>query len=181
MRTKLASLICLCMFLIGCASNGVQPWSPQTAVPSARAIIVYGVAVQAPLKYPAFAVQLDEYDLAKQSISGNCISFNRTMASISSQQSVMKYFAFDVPAGHYVYSAFNTARVEGQVLAFEARAGQISYLGDFIYGDSQRVTRRESLDAAKLALRTDGLPSAREMLPANSTPVEAPKMFLCAP
>ena len=59
-----------------------------------RAVVVYGVKVEGLWKYPQFSVQLAEYDLAKQNITGNCFQFNRTEAFVASEPGEMQYFAF---------------------------------------------------------------------------------------
>lgn len=146
-----------------------------------RAIVVYGIKVSGPWKYSAFSVELAEYDLVKQNITGNCFRFNRIKASIAPVAGDKKYFAFEVPAGFYVYSPFHAAPLAGEFLAFEAEPGKTVYVGDFVLEKNQVVTLSRNLDEALGPIHS-ALPSLdQKMSLANSVRVGRPFLFMCTP
>ena len=146
-----------------------------------RAIVVYGVKVSSPWNYSTFSVELAEYDLAKQNITGNCFRFNRIKASIAPVVGDKKYFAFEVPAGFYVYSPFHAATLKGEFLAFEAESGKTVYVGDFVLEKDKVVTLSRNLDDAWGPIYS-ALPSLHQKISlANSVRVGRPFLFMCAP
>ncbi|MBV8635047.1 MAG: hypothetical protein JO002_11190, partial [Burkholderiaceae bacterium] len=148
---------------------------------STRAVIIYGVSVEAPWDYSRFTVELAEYNIEKQDISGNCLRFNRTEANISALPGEIKYFAFDAPAGYYVYSPFNGAGLLGNFYAFEAPAGKNVYVGDFILKKDRLVTLNRDFDKVKSQMAA-ALPAlSKEIALSKVTVVRAPHPFLCAP
>jgi hypothetical protein len=138
-----------------------------------RAVVIYGVKVEGLWSYPKFSIQLAEYDLQKQNITGNCFQFNRTEAVVAAEPSEMKYFAFEVPPGYYVYSPFHLARLSGDFLAFEVPSGSSVYIGDFVLEKNQSV----SLHREK-GIKTD---LQRQFAFANAVVVGRPLVFMCTP
>ncbi len=173
------ALICASLFS-GCTVNNVRPL-PGGAAPSAqRAVLVYGVQLEGSWAYQGFPLQLVEYDLANQNISGNCFRFNRTEASVPPVAGTVRYFAFDVPAGYYVLSPFQTVRLSGDTQAFEVPAGSSVYAGDFILGKDQ--TLRLQRDTAPTTSITTALPDLKQPLQlAKTVVVKPPSAFLCTP
>jgi hypothetical protein len=92
----------------------------------------------------------------------------------------VRYFAFDVPAGYYVLSPFQTVRLSGDTQAFEVPAGSSIYAGDFILGKDQ--TLRLQRDAAPTTSITTALPDLKQPLQlAKTVVVKPPSAFLCTP
>lgn len=145
------------------------------------AVLVYGVKVIGEWRYPRFNVQLAEYDIKQQNITGNCFRFNRTEAEIPALPGGLEYFAFEVPAGRYGYSPFNGARLRGEYLSLDAPAGTATYVGDFVFGIEQSVVLTRDIERAKVAIRTRWPGMERELALANAVPARAPSPFLCTP
>jgi len=165
----------------GCTLSSTIPLETGGAPRAGRAVIVYGVRVEGQWPYARYAVQLAEYSVERQAITGDCFRFNRVDAALPSTPAGIRYFAFEVPAGSWVYSPMNGAQFEGDPVAFRAPAGQAVYLGDFIYGKNGRVTRTGDLAAERAAIR-QALPAVpADLVPAATIPVAAPKPFLCTP
>ena len=173
--------IALAATLAGCTVSSTVPLAAGGKPGADRAVIVYGVGVEGKWPYPRYAVQLAEYSLEQQNITGNCFRFNRVDAPVSSTSSGIHYFAFDVAPGSYVYSPMNGAQFNGDTVAFRVPAGRAVYLGDFIYGKDGHATRTGDLDAERAAIR-QALPALPvDLVPAQAVPVAAPKPFLCTP
>ncbi|MQA22096.1 hypothetical protein [Rugamonas rivuli] len=165
----------------GCVINSTREL-PQGGVASEdRAVIVYGVQMEGPWEYAGFDLQLAEYNLKAEQITGNCLTFNRTDARVPSTPGETKYFAFDVPAGHYVYSPFNSTELEGGVRAFEAPPWQSVYIGDFIYQKNKTIKLRRNLTEAQSAI-DKALPGLNGHLTlAKAMPAKATYIFVCTP
>lgn len=146
-----------------------------------RAVVVYGVKVEGLWKYAKFSVQLAEYDLARQKITGNCFQFNRTEAVIASEPGEIKYFAFEVPPGYYVYSPFHLAGLSGEFLAFEAPEGRSVYIGDFVLEKNQSVSLHRERGAEENGIETTWPAFKRKISLANAVAVRRPFVFLCTP
>jgi len=173
--------IALAATLAGCTVSSTVPLAAGGKPGADRAVIVYGVGVDGPWAYPNFSVQLTEYSVEQQAITGNCFRFNRVDAIVPATAIGIRYFAFDVAPGSYVYSPMNGAQPNGEPVAFRAPAERAVYLGDFVYGKDGRVTRGGNLDGEKSAIR-QALPAVPDDLTvADTVVVAAPKPFLCAP
>lgn len=161
--------------------NAVKPLPAGDAPDDGRAVVIYGVTVKGPWKYSQFSVQLDEYDLAKQNMTGNCFQFNRMEAVVASVPDKTKYFAFEVPPGYYVYSSFHLARLSGEFLAFEAPPGKSVYIGDFVLekNESVRLDRQKSVESDLIHTALPGL--NREISLANTVTARRPFIFVCTP
>src|SRR5437868_8009618 len=139
--------LALAAALSGCVVNGVRPHDGGEAPPG-RAVVVFGVTVAGAWNYPRFGVTLDHYDTGKQAITGNCFAFDRLEASMPAAPAPTRYFAFDAPPGHYVFSPFNVSTFAGRNRAFEARPGRTVYIGNFLLGEQSTVTLHRELDDA---------------------------------
>lgn len=169
------------LFIAGCTINSVKPLPAGDIADTGRAVIVYGVKVEGAWRYDGFTVQLAEYGIGMQNITGDCFHFNRADASVATTPAALKYFAFDVPPGHYVYSPFNGAPLAGDFFAFEAPAGQTVYLGDFIFKENRSVALVRNIDAVKSEIDT-ALPGLKERVTlSKTTPAKPPRPFLCTP
>jgi hypothetical protein len=174
-------LLALTAALSGCVINSVRPCDGGEAS-AGRAVVVYGLTVAGAWGYPRFGVTLDHYDLGKQAITGNCFSFDRLEATVPAAPAPTRYFAFDAPPGHYVFSAFNTSKFDGQNLAFEARPGRAVYIGNFVLGEQTTVTlHRELDDATRQAIAASQPALALPLQPAPQVVAQPGRPFLCAP
>ena len=170
--------------LAGCTVNGIRPLRAGAPVDEGRAVVVFGVGVEGDWHHAGYATQFDEYDVKAGAITGNCVRFNRMSGAVPSLPAPVRHFAFDVPAGAYVYSGFNGARLAAgaaKTLAYAAPAGRVVYLGDFIYTKQGAVSVRSDLDAAQryLSAAHPELRGAAALADAFSVP--PPRLFLCTP
>ncbi|VXB80787.1 hypothetical protein [Massilia sp. 9I] len=166
---------------VACTLNSVRLLPAGSAPSAKRAVIVYGVQVVGAWDYAGYQVQVAEYDIEKQNITGNCFRFNRAEAVVSSVPGAVNYFAFDVPAGHYVYSPFNGARMDGDSFAFEAPAGQSVYLGSFRFEKNKMVSLARNFEPVMDEVNR-ALPGLQGQVSlAKATTVKRPFPFLCAP
>lgn len=145
-----------------------------------RSMVVFGVGVEGIWEHPQFAVVLDEYDIGLQSITGNCWRYNKMEASVPKDSRAVQRFAFEVKPGHYSFSGFNPTKLVGPN-AFSVPAGQVVYLGDFIYSDEHTVVLRRNGDTTNNEL-LKGFPVTTDKITlAEAISVVAPQKFLCAP
>ena len=167
----------------GCMMNSVTAVPPGTQqVRAGHSILVFGVGLDARWDAPTFRVQLDEYDLAKQKAAGDCWHFNRMQALVPSEPGSVRYFAFDVPAGHYALSTFAAGRgLEGGPQAFAAPSGQVVYAGDFIYTANRSLALRHTMEAAQASLASISPETARRLSAAAAVAITSSPGILCTP
>jgi hypothetical protein len=178
-----AALLFACATLAGCLVNSVQsvPRSHAARPAADRAIVVIGVGLEVPSPYRAFAFSLDQYSLKEQKITGNCFHYNRINLQRPADVAAVRYFAFDVPAGTYVYSGFdaNVGALRHPALGngFIAPGGHAVYFGDYVLvADAVEVRRDFAAARASITL-------PRNMSLELATPIDTPPpgTFLCAP
>jgi hypothetical protein len=178
------AVIATSLAVSGCLLNSIQQVHQRTTVESGEALVVIGVGLSAPSPYPTFSVSLDEYSLKKQKITGNCFHYNHMDATISAGQTTVQYFAFRVPAGVYVFSAFNAGPSPHPLphpAAFIAPKGGVIYFGDYIFVGDHIMELRNSIAAAQIAVR-DIIPIKSTLTQADPEPsVERGTAFLCTP
>ncbi|MDQ1923319.1 hypothetical protein [Massilia pseudoviolaceinigra] len=170
-----------CLLLSGCLMNSTRPL-PSGGTPSFfwRAVVVYGIGMEGTWDAQRFAVELEEYSLADQAITGGCLFYNRTEGSIPSVPGPVQYVAFDVPAGNYAYGRL-IDEPSGKATAFNAPAGRIVYLGDFIYTREKRMELRRDLKAFE-QVRKQALPDLKgEIALAETQTVARPRFFYVLP
>jgi hypothetical protein len=166
--------------LSGCLLNSVSKISHKTGVAAGQSIVVIGLGLDAAWPYTGFALSLDEYSLEKSRTTGNCFHYNHINAEIPPAPASIRYFAYKVPAGVYVYSAFN-GNPAPQPAAFIAPSGKAVYFGDYIYVGNRVVQMRSNLGAAQIAVRPL-LAGNLVLTQASSEPsVIHGTMFLCTP
>ena len=173
----MAALACV----TGCTVNSNRALSAGALPAPGRAVLVYGVGLDAPWHGTAFPLELVAYDIDRQNIDGNCFRFNRTEARTASAPSGVRYFAFDVVPGYYTLSPFlpvpSTARESG----FHAPAGATVYAGTFIYQAGDRVALVRDFSASKAAI-VQALPQLDPgMSAATPLAIEPARMFMCTP
>ena len=167
--------------LAGCVMNSVRQLAPESVANSRSAVLVYGVQVEGKWDYPQFTVQVAEYSIKDQAGTGNCFIFNRAEATVASTPGAVKYFAFDVPAGHYTYGAFNGPSLAGESFAFKAEEGRLSYIGDFIYTSAKQVKLRRNRESYGNTLPAVFPGTSGRFNLAEAFAVRPPGMFLCTP
>jgi len=176
-----------CLGLAGCIVNATRLYAGGTpAHGSSRAIAIVGLTVDRASRLQDFRVVLDQYDIARQAITGGCWTYNRIEAAVPGAAAPIRFFAFELPAGHYIYSAFNRmhevsgVRFDGIDQAFQLPAGHTVYIGNFVL-DGDRVALRRELDQDRAAL-TQALPKLAPAVEAAAVVTALPaKPFMCAP
>jgi hypothetical protein len=168
--------------LTGCVANGVRPFNGTVSdIRSDNAIVVVGVTVDGAWPHPQFGVVLDQYDVKAQAITGDCFGYNRVEAVVPATPAPTRFLAFDVPSGHYAYSAFNGGAFVGRDQAFQALPGHAVYIGDFRLGDNGAVSLRDDLAESRSAIAR-ALPHVPPGLEAAPTVTVAPaRPFMCSP
>jgi hypothetical protein len=143
--------------------------------------VVVGVGLDAPWPFAAFEVFWDEYSSEKQGVAGNCFRFNRIEVTRPSNPAQVAYFAYEVPAGTYVYSGSNANAIlaSSAPKAFIARPGSAVYLGNYVFVGNRTVEFRRDIDAARLGVRS--LIPSLVLEPAEPVTVGPVHMFLCTP
>lgn len=180
---KLLLSLFLLASLSGCMLSNSVVRIPETKVEApgiSRSVVIFGVGVEGAWEYPRFAIVLDEYDIERQSITGNCWRYNKMEAFVQKDSKAVQRFAFEVEPGYYTFSGFNAVKLAGPN-AFSAPAEQIVYLGDFIYSGERTVVLRRSDDTMKREVRTAYPTLADKITFAKSISAAAPNMFLCTP
>lgn len=182
-----ASQLLLSIFLLtglsGCMqfNNVVRIAETEATGPDiSRSVVIFGIGVEGAWEYPRFAVGLDEYDIERQSITGNCWRYNRMAASVPKDSRAVQRFAFEVEPGYYSFSGFNAVKLVGPN-AFSVPAGQIVYLGDFIYSGERTVVLHRSDDIMKREVLKEYPNLVDRITLAKAISVVAPEMFLCTP
>lgn len=170
------------LVLSGCASvNSVRPLPHGGEPRPGQAVLVYGIQAQGKWTAPRWSVSLDEYDIERQRITGNCWRFNRTTADVASVASGAQYFAFDVPAGQYAFSGFNQPQMKTP-LAFIAPEGRTVFAGTFVYTNQGQVEIRRDVEAARQLIQEQLPGVSREIETAATESLSvAPRAFLCGP
>lgn len=180
-----SAMLAMLASLQGCLLlNNVDTISKEKVIrPKAnRGIAIVGVAVEAEWPYPQFSISLDEYSIEKQAITGNCWRFNRMTASVPKEAKSAHYFAFEVEPGHYTMSPFNTPIQEtNQAQGFHVPAGQITYIGDFIYAGQKSIILRRHYPTIEAELKKAYPNMQYNAKLAESVLVARPHLFLCAP
>lgn len=178
------SVSLLSFHLSGCLTNSVREFTAQqTRIAQDESVLVLALkntASNIESKAP-FAVTLNEYDLTQQKITGNCWHNNQVSAVADSGTENVRFFAFRVPAGHYVFSGFNTRRLNASANTFEAPAGKLVYLGTFQVDGKSNVILVEELASAREFVKTQWPQLESELNLAKRLQAPAGPMFLCTP
>lgn len=178
---SIAALIALCS-VTGCMllNDTLRLADDMVLAPTRdRAVVVFGIAVEGAWNYPEFGVVIDEYNLEKKAITGNCWRYNRVHASVPKSSATVQLFAFDVAPGYYIFSAFNVVRFRGDNTFFVPE-GKVVYLGEFVYTADGTVVLRHR-DAKTASVLTKKFPNLKENIVLAESRVGVPTMFLCTP
>lgn len=180
-----AAPLVACLLLAACPEfnniTEIRPYDWSTPAPT-RAVIIYGIGLEAPWPYQGFAVNLGEYDAVRGAIRGDCWRYNHTRAVVMpATVGALKYFAFSAEPGYFAQSPSTSYPLEGMgEVAFHAPAGRITYIGEFTYQGKKPMALRRDLDRARAAVRMfptlDGEPVFAE-----TVPIEPQYMWLCTP
>jgi hypothetical protein len=174
-----------------CGTSARQIALTDVAARPDRAVIVFSLHVAEgqdagePAGPPAparYGVDLDRYDLTRQSVVGGCFSRRDVVqAEIPNRAGTSAYFAFEVPAGAYVISPFVSHSSHWEQ-AWVIPASSVTYIGAF---DRRVMPPRPAainfttdysnrLDDAR---RETGLPLAT----AELIDVARPRPYICTP
>jgi hypothetical protein len=182
---RLALTCCLALSMSGCLMNSAYRIQHKLPLAPGHSIVVFGAQLDAEWSHPEFEMILDEYSAAKHGITGNCFRYTRLQAGMSSHPSGMHYFAYQVPAGAYIYSFNNSVRTgsafDGKMPSvFVAPAGAAVYFGDFVY-DGSEMKLQGNLGAAQAAMKP--LLAGRQVLTQAEITRDEIKIrqFLCTP
>jgi hypothetical protein len=178
-------ILVACMITSGCLLNSVRRITepPRVSPGSGDAIVVIGIGLDAAWPFQGFALTLDEYSVQKQDIAGNCFHYNRIDATVPSSPTKVTYFAYEVPAGTYVYSRRNAnATLDPPAMgsAFIVPPGTTVYFGDYVFAGNQTVKFRRDIEAARSGIRAL-LPRNAVLEPAEPTTTALTHPFLCTP
>ncbi len=178
----LLALAFLPALLASCLSlNSVTPLSASLVPNEKDTLVVFGVSVEGAWSYPKLGLAFDEYDFSKQKITGNCWRFNRMLVSADPATANVQYFAFAVPAGHYIFSGFNAQPLSAAENTFVIPEGQFVYLGDFVYTKAQKIELHQNLDAAQKQVRLLWPNFNKTLLPAKAIAAPQGGLFLRTP
>lgn len=161
--------------------NAVRPLA-QGGIPSAdTSVIVYGVRLETAWNSPNMMFSVDAYDTDKQAVKGNCWHLDKAEALVSGTPGATRYFAFEVPVGHYVFGAWSITPLQIPERVFYAGNGETVYLGNFIYNRDKQIVIQRDLDSAKPEIL-----AALPKTPATITLAQAQRagrvaLFLCTP
>lgn len=165
----------------GCLVNSVHRINHPSAIESGDAIVVVGVGFDT--LHPLWNFILTRRILNENGKStGNCFHYNHIEVQLPrpTNQSSVRYFAYRVPAGVYVWSAFNETPAPGTP-AFIASGDKAVYFGDYVDVGDHALNQRSNLAAAQLAMQSV-LPKNLRLVNADSPPVAIHGTpFLCTP
>jgi hypothetical protein len=150
-----AALVAATVNASGCLVNSVHRIYRPGDVKASDAIVVLGAGFDTQPPLSGFSFSLDEYSMKDGKSTGNCFHYNRieVQVQLPTERSIIKYFAYRVPAGVYVWSAFNGTPAPGTP-AFIASSGKAVYFGDYIRIGDRAVDQRNNLAAAQLAVQS---------------------------
>jgi hypothetical protein len=189
------------VLLAGCTLNSNRALPSGAAPAPGRAVLIYGVALNAPQPGVRLHFDMVAYDIAEQKIDGNCFRFNRTEAwtdavsgavsgavsdavsdAVSGATSDMvRYVAFDVVPGHYTLSPFLPVSSDATSTAFQVPAGATVYVGDYLYQLGTRLAHVPGTAASTGAIR-QALPALTGVITV-ATPLTVTRAlpFMCTP
>jgi hypothetical protein len=182
MNSRIAVIVAATVSASGCLVNSVHKIDHPSAIESGDAIVVVGVGFDTPPPPSGFSFSLDEYSMKSGKSTGNCFHYNHIEVQLPLQtnKSKLRYYAYKVPAGVYVWSAFNGTPPPGTP-AFIASVDRAVYFGDYVYVGDHTIDQRRNLAAAQLATQSV-LPRKFRLVNADSPPTAVHGTpFLCTP
>lgn len=178
---RLVTTLVTCAILGGCpAFNDVSRVSaPGHAVSPGRGLLLVGVGKEGEWQAPRFPVRLQQYDMSRHTVTGNCLRWNRVEAATDRK---IEYFLFEVAPGFYAGGGGGAVfRDRDTPVAFEVPAGQVIYVGDFVYADDRKVDLRVDLERARGILRREYPNIPGDPVVARPLPVPVLPLLVCAP
>ena len=182
---RLIAVVIVYVTVPGCLQNSVhRVTETRRAHPdSAHSLVVVGVGLDAAWPFAAFSLALDEYSFEKHDTTGNCFRYNHIEATRASSPAKVTYFAYEVPAGAYVYSPFNAnAKLApaDSATGFIVPPGKAVYVGDYVFVGDQTVELRRDIGAARLGVRSL-IPVDLTLEQAEPAHIGHVHAFLCTP
>ena len=150
-----------------CARNNVDaiPLTEASEAGQWSAVVVFGMERHPGLDDQHYSVGFDRYDPDAGKLDADCWVYDRIRASIKGPITGIQYFAFRVPAGFYSGSLLTSSPMVTNGLTpssypyFEAPAGALVYLGDFVFGkrtvQSRGFKGAEMVSIASLSVEAD--------------------------
>lgn len=175
------ALVALTGVLSACGLNNVKKLNSDTTIDSRRSIIIYGIRVEGKWESPMFSVNLDEYDIQAQTITGNCFRFNHAEAMIPSIASNTQFFAFEVQSGYFVMSPFNTVSRSFPATAYNAPQGKAVYIGTFVYDQNRTLNLQRDFERVTPQLQSYFPKLGNAISISEMVEVTRPRVFLCTP
>nr|WP_315475464.1 hypothetical protein [uncultured Undibacterium sp.] len=174
-------LIALSSILSACGLNNVKKLNSDATINPYRSIIIYGIRVEGRWDAPMFSVDLSEYDLKLQAITGNCFRYNHTEAMIPSVAGNIHFFAFEVQSEHFVVSPFNTVHKSFSTTAFNAPKGKAVYIGTFLYDQKRTLNLQRDFEPVASQLQSHFPKIGNTLKISETLEVTHPRGFLCTP
>jgi hypothetical protein len=178
---RMGMIVGLITQLSACLMNSVRRLDHGGVPQVDTSVIVYGVRLDTAWSAPQMMFGVDAYDIEKQAIKGDCWHLDRAQVSVSGVPDAMQYFAFEVPAGHYVFGAWSTVALTTQERVFYAPKSETVFLGNFIYTANQKIEIQRELVTTKPEILA-ALPKTNptiSLAPAQAT--SQVKLFMCTP
>lgn len=167
--------------LTACLMNSVRRLDRGGVPQSDTSVIVYGVRLDTAWSAPQMMFSVDAYDIKKQAIKGDCWHLDRAQVLLSGTPGAIQYFAFEVPAGHYVFGAWSTVTAIPQERVFYAPESETVFLGNFIYTAHQKIDIQRDLMTTKSEILT-ALPKIKPTISLAPAQVTGQvKLFICTP
>jgi hypothetical protein len=158
--------------------NGVKNLPDGDTPGTDAAIAIYGLRIEG--NQTIFPMSLDAYNMQTGAANGDCFRWDRLQATTQQRTGNTQYFAFKVKPGYYVYGL--TGRpLRGGFPAFELKAQQTLFIGDFVLAANDEVELIRDLSKSKSNLLS-ALPKLEKNIAlAPYQVVDGTRLFLCMP
>ena len=160
----------LALLLSACVRNNAREiaLSDAAAPDHGLATVAFGLEIEPTLNDAPYSIELDRYDPSTMQLDAGCWVYDRILLSAGARFEGVRYFAFRAPAGHYGPSPLTSLLRHGlsggtsrKYPYFEAAAGNLLYLGDFVFRPEtvpSRLTfqhRRTDVSITRLWIESD--------------------------
>ncbi len=162
--------------------NEVKPLASGATVSQAATLVMIGVGTEVRVRPENGTLSLSEYELADQTIKGNCLRYNHiSISMLDIPPSGIHYYLFSAPKGHYVLNGFNAPKLNSPLNVVEVQEGRVNYVADFLFQTNDTVQVLNRTQAAREALATQWPKVAQEFTVAQRSKGNPGALFLCAP